>query len=237
MIIGGSGNNMIIGTKGKGQGWAMDFDGTSDYVEVPDDDNFNIDNSDLSVEFWFKSFNLGGAGFVSKKENDSLPGWVIWTRAVEPHTVKWRGDDGTLKDFDLGWTGADYEDGKWHQVVVVYSESDTSIKAYLDNSLTAESLNYSLEDAANTRALTIGFAETWPQYLNGQIDDVRIYNRALSETEVTDLYYKKDITNGLVGHWKFNEGSGSTAYDSSGNGNHGTIYGATWKQYPSIKLQ
>jgi hypothetical protein len=32
----------------------------------------------------------------------------------------------------------------------------------------------------------------------------------------------------LVGYWPFNEGSGSTAYDNSGNGNHGTIYGATW---------
>jgi len=33
---------------------------------------------------------------------------------------------------------------------------------------------------------------------------------------------------GLVGYWKFDEGSGTTAYDSSGNNNHGTIYGATW---------
>jgi len=33
---------------------------------------------------------------------------------------------------------------------------------------------------------------------------------------------------GLVGYWKFDEGSGSVAYDSSGYGNDGTIYGATW---------
>ncbi len=33
---------------------------------------------------------------------------------------------------------------------------------------------------------------------------------------------------GLVGYWKFDEGSGTTATDSSGNGNTGTIYGATW---------
>jgi len=34
--------------------------------------------------------------------------------------------------------------------------------------------------------------------------------------------------NGLVGYWKFDEGSGTIAYDSSGNGNDGTINGATW---------
>lgn len=34
--------------------------------------------------------------------------------------------------------------------------------------------------------------------------------------------------NGLVGSWHFNEGNGTTAYDSSGKNNHGTINGATW---------
>ncbi len=33
---------------------------------------------------------------------------------------------------------------------------------------------------------------------------------------------------GLVGYWNFNEGSGSTVTDLSGNGNNGTINGATW---------
>lgn len=39
--------------------------------------------------------------------------------------------------------------------------------------------------------------------------------------------YSSAQTN-LVGYWKFDEGSGSIAYDSSGNNNHGTIYSATW---------
>jgi hypothetical protein len=37
-----------------------------------------------------------------------------------------------------------------------------------------------------------------------------------------------DLSNGLVGYWNFNEGNGSIAHDSSGNGNDGTIVGATW---------
>lgn len=38
----------------------------------------------------------------------------------------------------------------------------------------------------------------------------------------------EDITTGLVGHWTFDDGSGPTASDSSGSGNHGTLSGATW---------
>ena len=36
------------------------------------------------------------------------------------------------------------------------------------------------------------------------------------------------LTSGLVGYWKFDEGLGNIVYDSSGYSNHGTIYGATW---------
>ena len=40
---------------------------------------------------------------------------------------------------------------------------------------------------------------------------------------------------GLVGYWRFNEGSGATAADSSGHGNNGTIYGAKWVEGKSGK--
>ena len=39
---------------------------------------------------------------------------------------------------------------------------------------------------------------------------------------------KADITDGLVAYWSFNEGSGTTLTDNSGNAHDGTIYGATW---------
>jgi hypothetical protein len=64
---------------------------------------------------------------------------------------------------------------------------------------------------------------------NGLIDDVRIYNRALSAEEVSKLYRGEWVSDtGLVGHWEMDEGYGGQVRDKSGNGNHGTIYGATW---------
>ena len=70
------------------------------------------------------------------------------------------------------------------------------------------------------------------EYYHGRLDDITIYNRALSEQEVTALYTGKPITqnipsyvpkDGLVGYWPFNGNSN----DESGNGNHGTVNGAT----------
>jgi hypothetical protein len=75
-------------------------------------------------------------------------------------------------------------------------------------------------------------------YFNGLIDEVRLYSRVLTATEIANLYKQGEVkvassqndklTNGLVGLWSFNgtDVSGTTAYDRSTNANNGTIYGA-----------
>jgi len=57
----------------------------------------------------------------------------------------------------------------------------------------------------------------------GIVGEVRIYDRELSTTEITTLYNGQDVTGNLRGFWKLDEGSGDTAYDSSGNNNHGSL--------------
>src|SRR5690606_38002549 len=66
-------------------------------------------------------------------------------------------------------------------------------------------------------------------YFKGLIDDVRIYSEALSAAQVQALYQGKDVDDtNLEGWWKFDDNTGTSATDSSGNGNTGTISGATW---------
>jgi len=67
------------------------------------------------------------------------------------------------------------------------------------------------------------------EYFNGIIDIVTITRDALSIGEVSALYNGSDVAlDNLIAKFNFNEGSGSVAYDQSGNGNNGTIYGAVW---------
>jgi hypothetical protein len=68
-------------------------------------------------------------------------------------------------------------------------------------------------------------ADIESNYFSGLIDEVRIYDRALSAGEIQQLYGSHS---GPIAHWKFDEGSGTTAFDSAGN-NHGTlIKGPQW---------
>jgi len=64
-------------------------------------------------------------------------------------------------------------------------------------------------------------------YFDGTLDEVRIYNRALSDSEVRALY---NWAPGPVAHWDFNENTGSSAQDISGNGYNASWVGsASWK--------
>ncbi|MDY0081878.1 MAG: LamG-like jellyroll fold domain-containing protein [Ignavibacteriaceae bacterium] len=64
----------------------------------------------------------------------------------------------------------------------------------------------------------------------GIIDEVRIWNIARTESEIQSTMNQTLNGNepGLVGYWKFDEGTGTITYDATGNHNDGTIYGATW---------
>ena len=79
----------------------------------------------------------------------------------------------------------------------------------------------------NTRDLVIGNDIVRKDGTNrmswkGSISDVRIYNRALSEYELRQVYYGQAVRNGLVGQWKLLAQSLSFEPDASGYGNYGT---------------
>ena len=64
---------------------------------------------------------------------------------------------------------------------------------------------------------------------NGLIDEVRIYDGAMTVTQVSNLASIIPLGGGdLVGHWELDEGSGSTTGDSSGHGNDGTLNLPAW---------
>ncbi|MHC4346783.1 MAG: LamG domain-containing protein, partial [Planctomycetota bacterium] len=76
---------------------------------------------------------------------------------------------------------------------------------------------------------------TWNKhFFNGQIDEIAIYNQALSAEKVQQLYQSQaaiyqepSASSGLIAHWKFDEGSGTAAHDSAG-GHRGIVRGAAW---------
>lgn len=81
-----------------------------------------------------------------------------------------------------------------------------------------------VSNTASVAAASFLIGEANGDYMSGTIDEVRVYNRALSIAEVRYHYNK----GGPVAQWKFDEGEGSTAYDYTVNNNDGAISGAVY---------
>jgi hypothetical protein len=102
----------------------------------------------------------------------------------------------------------------------------TSPTVYINGNSGSAALNdgwnyVAVVDVASVAAASMTIGEANGDFMEGIIDEVRIYSRALSAKEIRYHYNR----GGPVAHWKFDEGSGTTAYDSTDNNNDGTLYG------------
>jgi hypothetical protein len=90
-------------------------------------------------------------------------------------------------------------------------------------------------DWSSPSKVLLGSNNAENEFLNGQLSGFKIFNTALTAAQVADLYNNPEkvvptgVDNTALKLWlPMMEGAGTTAYDGSGNGNHGTIAGATY---------
>jgi hypothetical protein len=96
--------------------------------------------------------------------------------------------------------------------------------------LNTSSVDYTADSNTPTGAVSIGNvgSGSTSYAFNGLIDEVKVFNRKLTSDEVAISYYSGIEPHPADAEYLFNEGSGTVALDSSGNGNDGTITGATY---------
>ncbi len=116
-------------------------------------------------------------------------------------------------------------DNTWTHIACTYDGSMMTI--YVNGTLEG-SVAASGNINTNNQPFIIGknLLNSWNDWF-GYIDDVRVWNIARTHQEIQENMNRRLIGNeqGLVGYWKFDEMSGTTANDSSGNGNTGTLIG------------
>jgi hypothetical protein len=131
------------------------------------------------------------------------------------------------------WTNATVNDGSWHHIALVFSSS-TSATMYFDGvSKGGKTLSPAISSQSVTAVIGANTGGS-ANHFNGQMDDIRLYNRTLSAAEITELYESYDnrvsvstLQKGLVGNWTFDDAADGTAKDSTPYRNGGTVTGAT----------
>jgi len=190
------------------------FDGSQAYAEVSEDSAHDTGDS-LSVSFWVLWNSSEGDHDLIVKDYQER---VFAIYMYDESTLRfWAMSDGS-------WIGSEYdvdfdpEMERWYHIVG--TRDATYQRLYIDGEKQYETEHGHGELDTGS---DITFGGGGYDFLDGSLDDVRIYDRALTETEIDYLNMGYNVTAGLVGHWPMNEGEGCVAFDESGNENHAQL--------------
>jgi len=160
---------------------ALLFDGVDDYVEVADDPTLNFGTGAFTVALWLKRHKKIGAWQTFISKDDGSTGWYIQFTSTNVIRFGTRIPD-----------NADYLDGTttitdftyWSHIVAV-RESDGTKRIYI-NAVQETPTSVHTVNVNNIQPLRLGQIVDI-QYFPGFIDEVRIYNRELSLSEIKRL--------------------------------------------------
>ncbi|MBN1157688.1 DUF2341 domain-containing protein [Candidatus Woesearchaeota archaeon] len=186
----GAGNEFINKTGGR-FGGTLQVDGTGDYARIPDSTSLDIING-ITITAWIKVRTAANYATIIGKRDPS---------AKEGNFAFRTGSAASVDELQFYWsvsgawqvyatTDADLTTGTWYFVAASYNNSEMRILrngVNLTKSCAAGTCSGNLESDNNN--VSIGRpGEYAGEYFNGQIDEVRIYNRSLSVDEVLGIY-------------------------------------------------
>ena len=228
-------------------GKGISLDGSDDYVQSG---SLGFGDDDvLSVSAWIKVNSIGNQEFIIDESNSTTYGGGLSMRVKTDGTVRfWNQDANYAVD-----SNTVLQTGKWYHVVGVYNGTDNLI--YIDGKLD-NTASVGSQSTRTTRDAQVGHSELLGGYFNGSIDDIAVFSRVLSSSEISNLNIRQGtVTSKQIDHpldnfsslkltktranqeydyyalrYYFDDGSGSTVTDYGNNNLNGTLEnGALWK--------
>lgn len=216
----------------KPMGRSLDFDGSDDYVQVSNFDSLDL-TDDFALTGWFNpSVSDNGCVMATTPNSAASAGWAVCPYVGTDNLYFLATSGGG--SWDLAYIGPSvtFDIDTWYHYVI--TRSGTTLKMYIDGDEVYSGTNPNSFTTANDLYID-GFSNQ-TNMLTGNIDEVKIYDYALTADEVKVEYNRGSALvlgagendsdpglSNLVGWWKMDEASGTTAYDISGGGNDGTL--------------
>lgn len=120
--------------------------------------------------------------------------------------------------------------GEWVHIAVTYDADAKKMIVYingkskLEDTVDAGAVNWGQTMTDEGNGFWIGHSYNRDRWLEGEISECRIWNKVLTADEINaknHFYLVEPDSEGLVAYWKFDEGTGQTVTDYTGNGNNG----------------
>lgn len=164
---------------------SLDFNGSSEFLEIPNNPAFNIGTTSFSIEFWVLTNDMSNLEYLAVNRNSSSIGWAIWKNGSG--TVGFAARD-QLGNYDsMFGTISQIDDGGWHHIAVTWNRGGVTT-LYIDGGYeTQKTLNVG-GDISHTGDITLGYGVSPTTgnatYLNGEIDEFRIWSEARSSGDI-----------------------------------------------------
>lgn len=195
-------------------GTCLSFDGSSQYADISSGASFNVSNISVSAWVW-SGVTTAELTAVSRYDNVSPQNgnWLLG-HGSSASTYRFLARIGGINYQAQSGTG--FSTGAWNHIVGTY---DGSVARLFVNGAERASSTISGSLAANTANVRIGNRVGNVNYWNGRIDEARIYNRALSQTEIQAMYNNpgKLYPQNLGGYWSMKEGTETKLGTGSAN--------------------
>ncbi|MEF9480017.1 glycosyl hydrolase family 18 protein [Chryseobacterium sp. 1B4] len=196
--------------------YALSLDGSTESGAAG---SMNLSGSALSFEGWIKPSSFKSASpYISS---------IMGTEVSDSNSAFLRLGDASLANNKLQFvvsinnvqqklaSATALNANTWYHVAATYDGAN--MKIYINGVLDATKAQTG--SVNSTGAFNVGYLYNTSRNFNGKIDEVRVWKRALSQTEISQNMCNVSVpAASLAAYWKFNEGSGSTVQDTSGNG-------------------
>ncbi len=179
-------------------------DGTKDFPVVTQTASLNVTN--LTIMVWVKMNSLSkDNSLVANDWWGQGDGYGLYWDAADEDFI-WDPRNGTMYCGALLSDSVSVQEGTWYHVAVTHNR--TSARIYLNGTEVGSYDDYDCIIGYDDSDTYIASYNNWNSYLNGSIDEVAIFNRTLSQSEIQDIYnYTKTIFYPVFQNKTVNEGS------------------------------
>ncbi len=205
-----------------GSGLALTFDGVNDCVALPAEvGNTLSGGSAITVEYWFKGSQLQSPFRLQDGSGYIVAGWEINTPV---HIISTDGGTGGVSVGDQNVV----EDGNWHHLAMTWESNTTDgFRSYLDGVLVASrnSANVNLPVFDGVQPY-LGSINGTGEFLDGCMDEVRVWNVARSQNQIAANMCSKLIPAthiNLIAYYNCDGVAGTTTLTDAKNESHGTL--------------
>jgi len=213
-------------------GKALDFDGAGDYIDIS---GFSMSGNNATFAFWaYIEENTKGDYFFDFRSASTR--FILgFGQTSQKLAIYSNSGSGSWNDF------GDPPQDQW--VRIVLTVKGTTAKCFVDGVQLGTDKTISTYDFSSATIAHIGARyepEASAKWYDGLLSDFQVYNKAWLNEDIAydyanpqNLVTDSDNTtialSNLKAYWAMSEGAGSLTYDSSGEGNNGTINGATYE--------